>query len=423
MNEAIHYTIEQIAKFTKGKLINKNIDLPVPLSLSLDSRKIIDAANTIFFAIKSSRHDGNKFIEGLYIKGVRNFVISDKKVNIKNVPLANVILVNNAVNALQLLAAHHRALFEKLRVIGITGSNGKTIVKEWLNQLLEENFSIVRSPKSYNSQIGVPLSVLNIDKSHNLAIFEAGISRPGEMNRLEKIIKPSIGLLTNIGQAHDEGFESRTQKINEKLKLFVHAKQLVYCSDDEEIKNAILAFQKKINAKNKNLELFSWGKSHDNKLRILSVNKSKSHTKIKAIYKNENISITIPFADEASVENAINCWCVLLLFNKSDEHIRKKFESLYPIAMRLELKQGVNHCTIINDSYSNDLHSLAIALNFLEQQKQHKKHTVVLSDILQSGQKPNELYKEVAKLFKHRKINKLIGIGIDIFSMQMEFFF
>ena len=143
MNEAIHYTIEQIAKFTKGKLINKNIDLPVPLSLSLDSRKIIDAANTIFFAIKSSRHDGNKFIEGLYIKGVRNFVISNKKVNIKNVPLANVILVNNAVNALQLVAAHHRALFEKLRVIGITGSNGKTIVKEWLNQLLEENFSIV----------------------------------------------------------------------------------------------------------------------------------------------------------------------------------------------------------------------------------------------------------------------------------------
>ena len=423
MNEAIHYTIEQIAKFTKGKLINKNINLPVPLSLSLDSRKIIDIANTIFFTIKSSRHDGNKFIEGLYVKGVRNFVISDKKVNIKNVPLANVILVNDAVDALQLLAAHHRALFKKLRVIGITGSNGKTIVKEWLNQLLEEDFSIVRSPKSYNSQIGVPLSVLNIDKSHNLAIFEAGISQPDEMNRLEKIIKPSIGLLTNIGNAHDEGFEGRTQKINDKLQLFVHAKQLICCSDDEEIMNAIFTFQNQINTKNKNLELFTWGKSSDNKLQILSVNKSKSHTKIKAIYKDENISITIPFADEASVENAINCWCILLLLNKSDQQITKKFESLYPIAMRLELKQGINHSTIINDSYSNDLHSLEIALNFLEQQKQNKKHTVILSDILQSGKQPNELYKEVAKFFKHRKINKLIGIGIDIFSMQMEFSF
>ncbi|KAA9042284.1 bifunctional UDP-N-acetylmuramoyl-tripeptide:D-alanyl-D-alanine ligase/alanine racemase [Ginsengibacter hankyongi] len=415
--------MEELAKVTKGKLINKNIDLPVPLSLSLDSRKIIDTTGTIFFAIKSSHHDGNKFIEGLYAKGVRNFVTTDKNISTKKLPLANIILVNNTVHALQLFAAYHRAFFKKLTVIGITGSNGKTIVKEWLNQLLEENFSIVRSPKSYNSQIGVPLSVLNINKSHNLAIFEAGISQPGEMNRLEKIIKPSIGLLTNIGNAHDEGFENRTEKINEKLQLFVHAKQLVCCADDEKIMKVILAFQSKINAKNKALELFTWGKSGHNKLQVLAINKSKSHTKIKAIYKDENVSISIPFADEASIENAINCWCVLLLLNKSDEQIRKKFEFLYPIAMRLELKQGINHCTIINDSYSNDLHSLEIALNFLEQQKQHKKHTVILSDILQSGKHPHELYKEVAKLFKHRKIDRLIGIGTDIFSMQMEFSF
>ena len=222
MNETIHYTIEEIAKFTGGKLINKNIGLPSPLVLSLDSRKIIDAPNTIFFAIKSSHHDGNKFIEGLYAKGVRNFVVSDKNINVNNVSLANVIVVRNTINALQSLAAHHRMLFANLTVIGITGSNGKTIVKEWLNQLLEESFSIVRSPKSYNSQIGVPLSVLNINQSHNLAIFEAGISEPGEMTRLEKIIRPSIGCLTNIGQAHDEGFNSRAQKINEKLQLFVH---------------------------------------------------------------------------------------------------------------------------------------------------------------------------------------------------------
>ncbi len=423
MNENIHYTIEQISKFTKGKLINRNIDLPAPLTLSLDSRKIIDTVHTIFFAIKSSHNDGNKFIEGLYAKGVRNFVTSDKSISVRNVPLANVILVNNALDALQSLAAHHRSLFKNLEVIGITGSNGKTIVKEWLNQLLEEDFSIVRSPKSYNSQIGVPLSVLNIGESNNLAIFEAGISLPGEMQKVEKIIKPSIGLLTNIGQAHDEGFESREQKINEKLQLFVHANYLVCCLDDDEIKNSILAFQNNINAKTKKLELFTWGKSSRNKLQISSVNKSRSHTKIRAIYKGQNTSITIPFTDDASVENAINCWCILLLLNKSDKQKRKKFEFLYPIAMRLELKQGINHCTIINDSYSNDLHSLEIALNFLEQQKQNKKHTVIISDILQSGREAKELYKEVAKLFKHRKIDKLIGIGLDIFFMQMEFSF
>lgn len=423
MNETIHYTIEEIAKFTRGKLINKNFDLPAPLVLSLDSRKITDASNTIFFAIKSSHHDGNKFIEGLYAKGVRNFVISAKNINIKNVPLANIILVHNTINALQSFAAHHRSMFKKLVVIGITGSNGKTIVKEWLNQLLEESFSIVRSPKSYNSQIGVPLSVLNIHQSNNLAIFEAGISQPGEMGRLEKILKPSIGCLTNIGQAHDEGFSSRAQKIDEKLQLFVHSKQLVCCTDDEEVKKAIFNFRDKINNRNSSLKLFTWGKSSDNRLQILSANKTKDHSRIKAVYESVPVSISIPFIDEASVENAINCWCILLLLNKNDEQTRKRFEALYPIAMRLELKQGINHCTIINDSYSNDMHSLEIALNFLAQQKQNKKHTVIISDILQSGKQPNELYKDVAMLFRQRKIDKLIGIGGDIFSVQPVFSF
>jgi alanine racemase len=423
VNETIHYTVEEIAKITGGKLVNKNIESPLPLVLSLDSRKIIDAPNTIFFAIKSSHHDGNKFIEGLYAKGVRNFVVSDKNINVNNVPLANIIVVRNTINALQLLATHHRNLFANLTVIGITGSNGKTIVKEWLNQLLEESYSIVRSPRSYNSQIGVPLSVLNIYRSHNLAIFEAGISQPGEMNHLEKIIKPTIGCLTNIGQAHDEGFNSRAQKINEKLQLFVRAKQLVCCTDDEEIKKEIFSFRNKKYKGNNKQELFTWGKDAHNNLRILSANKTKNHTRIKAIYDSAPISITIPFTDEASIENAINCWCVLLLLHKNNEQARKKFEVLYPIAMRLELKQGINHCTIINDSYSNDMHSLEIALNFLQQQKQNKKHTVIISDILQSGKRPNELYKDVARLFRYRKVNKLIGIGNDIFSMQSEFSF
>jgi alanine racemase len=423
VNGIINYTIKQIAKFTEGKMANHNADLPAPAYLSLDSRKIISPGDTIFFAIKTLHHDGNAFVEALYIKGVRNFVTSNKKIDIKKAPLANVILVEDSIFALQMLAAHHRDQFKMLKVIGITGSNGKTVVKEWLNQLLEADFSIVRSPKSYNSQIGVPLSVLNINESHNLAIFEAGISRPDEMQHLEKIIKPTIGLLTNIGQAHDEGFENKTQKINEKLTLFTYAKKLVFCSDDDEIKDAVFVFQNKIKPENSSLELFSWGKSSDNKLQISSLNKNKNRTKIEGVYKGKNISISIPFTDEASIENAINCWCVLLLLNKEEKEISKRFDILYPIAMRLELKQGINHCTIINDSYSNDLHSLAIALSFLEQQKQHKKHTVILSDILQSGKKPNELYAEVAHLFQHRKIERLIGIGPGIFSQQDAFSF
>jgi len=419
----IDYTIKQIAKFTRGKLVNHNTDLPAPAYLSLDSRKIISPLGTIFFAIKTSYHDGNAFVEGLYLKGVRNFVTGDKNIDIKKVPLANVIVVDNSISALQMLAAHHRGQFSHIPVIGIAGSNGKTVVKEWLNQLLEADFSIVRSPKSYNSQIGVPLSVLNINESYNLAIFEAGISRPGEMQNLEKIIKPTIGILTNIGQAHDEGFENKTQKISEKLNLFVHAKQLVFCADEEEIKNEVIIFQKKIKNENSSFKLFAWGKSNYNKLQISSINKIKIKTKIEALYEGKNISISIPFTDDASVENAINCWSLLLLLKKDDEEIGRRFELLYPIAMRLELKQGINHCTIINDSYSNDLHSLAIALGFLEQQKQYKKHTVILSDILQSGKEPNELYAEVAHLFQHRKIDRLIGIGPDIFSQQDAFSF
>ena len=423
MNGILHDTIEQITKATGGKLLKHNASLPAPAYLSMDSRKIISPADTIFFAIKTTHRDGNDFIEGLYQRGVRNFVTGSKEINIKKIPLANIILVDNSVIALQNLAAFHRRTLTQLPVIGITGSNGKTVVKEWLNQLLELDYTIVRSPNSYNSQIGVPVSVLNINASHNLAIFEAGISRPGEMQHLEEIIKPTIGVLTNIGQAHDEGFENTSQKINEKLKLFIESNCLVFCANEEKIKELVFNFQHKIKIKNNKLKLFIWGNSAENTLQILSVKKSKSNKIIEAIYEKKNISITIPFIDDASVENAINCWCVLLLLNKFNEQSRKRFELLYPIAMRLELKQGINHCTIINDSYSNDFHSLAIALNFLEQQKQNKKHTIILSDILQSGKKAEDLYKQVADLLQSKKIQRLIAIGSDLNAQQNTFSF
>jgi len=248
MNVIINYTIEQIAKLTGGALMNYQIDAPAPVYLSLDSRKIIFPADTIFFAIKTTHQDGNSFIEGLYAKGVRSFVTENVYIDLKTLPLANVILVSNAVHALQSLASYHRSRFikagngQELPVIGITGSNGKTVVKEWLNQLLAPDYVIARSPRSYNSQVGVPLSVLDINPSHTLAIFEAGISHTREMHQLEKMIRPTIGVLTNIGQAHDSGFRSHVQKISEKLKLFVRARHVIFCADDPGIKKRCYRF-------------------------------------------------------------------------------------------------------------------------------------------------------------------------------------
>lgn len=419
MNVSIHYTIEQIAKITGGKCSHKNIEATAPLYLSLDSRKITFPESTVFFSIKTPHQNAGLFIESLYKKGVRNFVTDDKNIDSFSTPLANIIVVPNTIAALQRLAVHHRNIFKNLPVIGITGSNGKTIVKEWLNQLLDKDYSIVRSPKSFNSQIGVPLSVLNINEKNNLAIFEAGISLPGEMQKLEKIIQPSIGILTNIGNAHDEGFKNRKQKIHEKLIFFKQANHLIFCADNKEVATEIKNFKNK----NQQLQLFSWGKNDDTILQIKTIKKDKSSCTIKALYNKRSVSITIPFTDDASIENAVNCWCLLFVLKQSSKEIFQRFNSLYPIAMRLEFKQGINNCTIINDSYSNDLQSLSIALNFLNQQKQHSSRTLIFSDILQSGLKPKELYTQVAALLQQNKIDRLFGIGKDISLHQEEFAF
>jgi Alr-MurF fusion protein len=421
LNVKIEYSFQQIAAICKGRFLNINPSILQPHYLSLDSRKVAFPEITIFFAIKNKHQNANLFLANLYERGVRNFVTDDGDIPVAEFPDANIILVNNSIDALQKLAVYHRDQFFKndLPVIGITGSNGKTIVKEWLNHLLESEFSIVRSPKSFNSQIGVPLSVLNISSKNDLAIFEAGISKPAEMINLEKIIKPSIGIFTNIGNAHDEGFKNRTQKINEKLLLFIRSKNLIFCSDDEELYDQIKVFQQK----NNELQLFSWGKKSNNNLQIKAIKKSDSSSSIEAVYKRKKYSIQIPFTDNASIQNAVNCWSLLFVLNKNNEETSKRFNSLYPIEMRLEMKEGINHCNIINDSYSNDLHSLIIALDFLNQQKQHQKHAVILSDILQSGLNRKKLYAEVASLIYEKNIDQFIGIGPDIFSQQNEFSF
>jgi len=400
----LKYQLEHIAAITGGRFHAGNA--PTAFShLLLDSRKLIYPADSLFFALKA-RRDGHAYINELYRKGVRNFVVSQETGY--DAPEANFLVVDDTLRALQALAAHHRALFS-YPVIGITGSNGKTIIKEWLNQLLADRYKIVRSPRSYNSQTGVPLSTWQMEATHELGIFEAGISHPGEMDRLEKIIRPNIGVYANIGPAHDEGFDSIETKAAEKAKLFRHCELIIYCSDHQHVADAITNMDHVGSA-----TFFTWGCAPNSVLQILDVIHERSSTVIRALYKNENISIRIPFTDNASIDNSIHCWCVLLALKMDQNEIEKRALHLVPVAMRLELKQGLNHCSIINDAYNADLASLSIALDFLVQQKQHKKKTVILSDFMESGKPENELYPEIATQLSLRSIDRLIGIGESI---------
>lgn len=419
------YSILQIAQAIKAEVVQQNDDVIIGHILT-DSRKLLFPSSSLFFALNGSRRQGFHFIEELYQKGVRSFVIDQKMPAEKLAQYADAdfLLVSDTLQALQLLAAFHRKQF-LLPVIGITGSNGKTIVKEWLYQLLSDKYVIVRSPKSYNSQIGVPLSVWQLNETHNLAIFEAGISHPNEMHQLEKMIAPSIGVLTNIGDAHSEGFLNIRQKINEKLKLFLHSDVLVFNADNPDVNNAVNTFAGNVRNEG-NFQLFSWSRHGKATLQITSVIKEGSYTVISAIDHRDTamehvVKITIPFTDEASIENAINCWCVLLYLKMDDAFIAAKMPQLRSVEMRLELKKGINNCSVINDSYSADINSLTIALDFLVQQQQHPNRTLVLSDILQSGKSGGELYATVANILEQKKISRFIGVGPEVSKQKAAF--
>lgn len=408
------YTITDIAGIVKGTLSQAANENRPTRHLLIDSRKLTNPEASLFFAIKGERHDGHRFIEDLYEKGVRNFVVSE---NIAPGKLAgaNIIVADDTLKALQRLCAAHRAKFE-IPVIGITGSNGKTIVKEWLYQLMREDKNIVRSPKSFNSQVGVPLSVWQMSSEHDLGIFEAGISKPGEMRYLEPMILPTLGIFTNIGQAHDENFAGHDLKIEEKLQLFVHCKTLIYCKDYLLINELISK-----NDQLKNVEVFNWSRKGRAHLQVGKITKSAHETEIQGVFKNDFIRIRIPFTDEASIENAIHCWAAMLQQGYDNEVIAERMKYLSPVAMRLELKEGINNCSIINDSYNSDLGSLSIALDFLNQQKQHPKKTLILSDILQSGKNEENLYREVAELVSRKGIHRIIGIGEALMHQQDQF--
>lgn len=367
------YTISHIARIIGAKAsISK--DTPVD-RLLLDSRKTYSADHSVFFALKGFRRDGHQFIPELYKKGVRCFVVS-APVDYSAFPEASFLEVKDTLAALQSLAAHHRSQFS-IPVIGITGSNGKTIVKEWLYQLLHEDYSIVRSPRSYNSQIGVPLSVWQMNEHHTLAIFEAGISREGEMEKLQAIIRPTIGVLTNIGEAHSEGFTSKEHKEGEKRILFR-------------------------------------GAALPPAIPVSRLEKTGSST---IIYAESNepgqtsYQVEIPFTDDASIQNALTCWSVLRWLQLPQEVIGQRMKLLQPVNMRLELKKGINQCALINDSYSADLSSLEIALTFLEQQHSSGGKTVILSDFLQSAVPDAELYGQVMNSLTRHGVKRLIGIG------------
>ena len=417
------YTFEDIANIVGGLMQGASPSADWRLNkILVDSRKVSDPDGSLFVAIVGERNDGHAYIKDLINQGVRHFLIMHWDDKWASLP-ASFILVKDTMVALQMLAAAHRKRFD-IPVIGITGSNGKTVVKEWLFQLLGSDKNIVRSPKSYNSQVGVPLSIWQMQVEHELGIFEAGISLPGEMKKLQKMIQPSIGIFTNAGQAHAENFPDQQQKISEKMLLFESVNKLIWCKDYAAITAAI---------KDANIDdekLFSWSRKSNATLVISKVSKPARHqdgdtsegiTRIQGIYKHDFIDIAIPFSDEASIENAIHCWALMLLLGYDQEHIAQRMLLLNPVAMRLELKEGINNCSVINDSYNSDLGSLAIALDFMSQQKQNARKTVILSDILQSGKNDEALYREVAAMLEGKGVGKLIGIGKAISANQHLF--
>ena len=420
------YQVSKIAQIIQANILQQGDDVLIE-NLLTDSRKLLFSTSSLFFALNGVGRNGTAFIQTIYEKGGRNFVVDEnfKEQQIIACAGANFLKVKDVVTALQTLATVHRHQFN-YPVIGITGSNGKTIVKEWLTQLLDDTFNVVRNPKSYNSQTGVPLSVWRMNEDHTLGIFESGISQPAEMEHLQKIIDPEIGIITFIGEAHAEGFANLQQKINEKLLLFKNSKQLIFCCDDEVLFTEIKQF---VVNKNSSLQLFCWSKKHAADLQIKETERKNNFTEILCEYRGKEFLFSIPFTDKASVNNAITCCCVLLVLQLPITVITAKMIALRTLEMRLELKQGKNNCSIINDSYSADLQSLAVSLDFLNQQNQQEKRTVILSDILQSGETAVILYKKVAQLLVTNNVYRLIGIGeaisanAHLFSTIKETFF
>ena len=400
------YSIEKVTTLIGARRIGE-ADAQIGWLLT-DSRSLCFPEETLFFALRSSRNDGHRYIDDLYRRGVRNFVVDAKGIlefhanGTEGMKDANFLVVPSPLAALQRLAERHRDEFN-VPIVGITGSNGKTMVKEWLYQLLLPSQKIVRSPRSYNSQIGVPLSVWLLNEQTEVGIFEAGISQPGEMFALRDIIQPTIGVLTTLGPAHQENFRSMEEKCMEKLELMHDTEAMVYPSDNDIVSRCI----RRMNYKG---EKISWSMCDEQAAFFV---KEVKGMRITYIWQGEENCYTIPFIDEASIENSITCAAVALYMGVTPSQLADRMPKLEPVAMRLEVKPGQRGCVIINDSYNNDVNSLDIALDFMNRREATKK-TLVLSDIYQSGTAPEALYSQVSELAVKRGIDKFIGIGPEL---------
>ncbi len=400
------YSIQEIKTIINGHFLRQPADATLT-QICIDTRQITNAPQSLFFCL-SARNDGHQYIDTAFQKGIRNFIVS-KEVDIERYPDGNFIRVDDTLHTLQQLAKYHRERF-KIPVVAITGSNGKTIVKEWLFQLLSPDKNVVKSPKSYNSQVGVPLSVLHLQEGNELALFEAGISTIHEMENLESIIRPTIGLFTNIGPAHDAGFSSTTEKIREKLKLFSGAQQLIYCKDHTLIGTCI---QQELPGINR----IAWSLAaqyNDNK-----PNEQRIAVRINGLPAIDTLELTIPFKDRASTENCIHCAVMMCTLGYDTAIIQERIATLRNLPMRLELKYGIHNCTIIDDSYSADFLSLQIAVDFLKQQETHKKKTLIISDFEESRLSDTEYIQQLKVIIKENNFEKMIGVGTN-FKRNIE---
>ncbi len=400
-------SLQQFAEFSGGELIGPTTGFVE--RLAFDSRKLLIPQDAIFIAIKGVSHDGHAYIEELYRRGIRAFMV-ETLCDYSAYPDSTFIQVSNSVIALQNVASEIRKEF-KFPIIAITGSNGKTVVKEWASRLLERQMTVGRSPRSYNSQLGVPLSLWMLEEECDVALIEAGISMPNEMSNLEKCIQPQIGVITNIGQAHQENFTSLESKLEQKLELFQNAEVILY-NFDHHLINITLA------STYPNKQTKSYGSSESADLQLISQSNSQSSTILKLKYADEIVSLSIPFVDSASIENALASVLLALHFNMPWKEIQAGLEDLQPAAMRLEQKEGVNNCLLIDDAYNSDLTSLELALDFLNQLGSRKglSKTLILSDIYQSGMDADRLYKQVKEIAKVKGVDRFIGIGPQLYK-------
>ena len=393
----------------------------------IDSRLVVSPSNSIFFAIKGERQNGHLYIKELIDKGVTEFVIEEGQstkleIDLKNIDLTNIKFwkVENSIATLQTFVTEHRTKF-KIPIIGITGSNGKTIVKEWLSKILEAELNVIKNPRSYNSQVGVPLSVFQIENEHEIGVFEAGISKPFEMEKLEAIIKPSIGILTNIGSAHDEGFISQKQKISEKLKLFRKSKTLIYHADNQVVEAEIKVILKAVNPK---IRLIGW---RFRESVLIETKEKKAFLKI--LFQEKANQFQVNFTDKASLENIIHCIHAALFLGLSETTIQTQLNLIQPVEMRLSMKQGIQNSTIIDDSYNNDLAGLETALDFMNQQGSSKTKVLIISDLFQTGYRDDVLISKLRDLIIQKGVQEIYAIGEKLIvnkakleDLQIQFF-